>query len=224
MQVLISVEGQTEEAFIKNCLAPYLIQFGIYMTPVVVSTKVVLSGLKTVGGLSSGNMVKFLGEIRKMLHSITPGGVVTSFIDFYAVPNNFPGFNLLTAQMSSMDKVKALETSLHEHYNFSSSFIPYIQLHEFEALLFSHSRGFESYFDPAKGNIDALLNIISEFDNPELINSAKATSPSHRILQHYPRYKKVLLGNMIILEIGIETVLAKCPRFRNWVEIIISKR
>ena len=46
-------------------------------------------------------------------------------------------------------------------------FIPYIQLHEFEALLFSNNKGFEEYFTEEQSALtDA---IVKEFENPENI-------------------------------------------------------
>jgi hypothetical protein len=35
-------------------------------------------------------------------------------------------------------------------------------------------------------------------------------------------YEKVFDGNMIALEIGIATILEKCPRFKQWVDILIK--
>lgn len=224
MQVLVLVEGQTEEAFIKNCLGPYLYKFDIIITPIVVNTKVALSGLKTVGGLTNGNLYRFISELKKLLNSIPADGLVTTLIDYYAIPTNFPGYNTIDFQFSSGDKVQHLETSLHQHLGEHKSFIPYLQMHELEALLFSDPAGFESYIDPSEGNLPQLIGIIDQFENPELINNNKETSPSHRILTHYPGYNKPLVGNMMLLQIGIEQILSKCPRFRGWVRAIIARK
>jgi hypothetical protein len=35
-------------------------------------------------------------------------------------------------------------------------------------------------------------------------------------------YDKVFEGNLIALEIGIHTILEKCPRFRAWVEKLMT--
>lgn len=48
----VLVEGQTEETFIRDVLGPHLVGLGIYLTPVLVATKRVKSGLKFKGGLS----------------------------------------------------------------------------------------------------------------------------------------------------------------------------
>jgi hypothetical protein len=224
MTVYVLVEGQTEESFVKNSLKFYLQQYGIYIIPIVVSTKRVLSGTKTVGGLSNGNLSRFLDELNRLLHSLPEGGIVTTFIDYYALPANFPGVENLDDALNKDQKVEIIQESLHAYYQGHRSLIPYVQMHEFESLLFSHPRGFQEYLDPAKGDVNALLSIIDQYENPEDINNRKETSPSHRLLAHYPDYNKHLLGNMIALEIGIDHILSKCPRFKNWIETIISKK
>lgn len=224
MEVLILVEGATEEAFIKNCLNPHLSRHGIYIRPIVVTTKKALSGNKTTGGLNNGNVNKFLNDLTRLLNSTPNGGLVTTLIDFYALPNNFPGNNDIVSEMSVLDKIDHLENSLSRHFNTPNHFLPYIQMHEFEAFLFSHQNGFQTYIDPEKGNVNALIEIINRYDNPELINGNKATSPANRISQLYPDYNKPFEGNMMLLEIGIDQILARCPRFRSWVESIIARK
>src|SRR5690606_33327932 len=104
MIVNIYVEGQTEELFVKNCLGPYLLKQNIYAIPIVISTKTILSGNKTVGGLSNGNLKKFLTELNKLIYTTPKDGLVTTMIDYYAIPTNFPGYNLLNATMTTEQK------------------------------------------------------------------------------------------------------------------------
>ena len=99
-------------------------------------------------------------------------------------------------------------------------FIPYIQLHEFEALLFSSGDGFKKYFDEKTNK--TLQDIIDLYNNPEDINSSPDNAPSKRLLRIVPEYDKVIYGNIIALEIGIKTILNRCPRFRNWIEKLIT--
>ena len=99
-------------------------------------------------------------------------------------------------------------------------FIPYIQLHEFEALLFSSNIGFETFFSDKES--EQTLRIVEEFDNPEEINSGKETAPSKRILAIKPAYDKVLEGNLIALQIGLPRLLSRCPRFREWVNRLLT--
>ncbi len=99
-------------------------------------------------------------------------------------------------------------------------FFPYIQLHEFEALLFSSDKGFKAYFEEKEAL--ALAQIVESYVNPEDINSSPEGAPSKRIIRIVPDYDKVMYGNIIALEIGMKTILKKCPRFRRWVISLIE--
>lgn len=44
---------------------------------------------------------------------------------------------------------------------------------------------------------------------------------SKRLIHLIPGYQKTLHWALIAEEIGIRTILKKCPRFRNWVENFI---
>ena len=105
----------------------------------------------------------------------------------------------------------------------SYRFIPYVQLHEFEGLLFNE----ESLFFENIPNDDivdkAYLNeTFHNFDNPELINCGKETSPSHRLQRIIKGYNKIVYGDIIAEAIGMERLLNKSPRFKMWVEKLSS--
>ena len=99
-------------------------------------------------------------------------------------------------------------------------FIPYIQLHEFEALLFASNEGFNSFFDEIQK--EKAQQIINSYDNPEDINTTPEGAPSKRILAIKEDYDKVLEGNLIALEIGFSKIMEKCTRFRTWIEKLIE--
>ena len=94
-------------------------------------------------------------------------------------------------------------------------FIPYIQLHEFEALILSN---------PAKLNHDYLeyerpiteLTKSIEGMNPELINDDPNTAPSKRILSCIPEYNKTVAGVAIAELIGLPILREKCRHFNDW--------
>ena len=110
---------------------------------------------------------------------------------------------------------KAIDDDINDR-RFSS----YIQLHEFEALLFSSNKGFEKWMSENMMQTD---DIISKFPNPEDINTSTDGAPSKRLLAIQPTYDKVMQGNLIALEVGIRQMLDKCPRFRQWVEMLIYR-
>ena len=43
-RILISVEGQTEETFVREIVSPHLSEYDVYPTPVILTTKIVKSG------------------------------------------------------------------------------------------------------------------------------------------------------------------------------------
>lgn len=87
--------------------------------------------------------------------------------------------------------------------------------------MFSSNKGFECYFSDEHASKTA--SIISSYDNPENINSSPEGAPSKRLLAIKPDYNKVLEGNLIALEVGIEAIIEKCPRFAEWMNSIVEK-
>ena len=51
-KMLVLVEGQTEEKFVKEVLTPHLHNYGKYLIPTIVNTKKVKSGSNFKGGLA----------------------------------------------------------------------------------------------------------------------------------------------------------------------------
>ena len=106
-----------------------------------------------------------------------------------------------------------------------SRFIPYIQLHEFEGLLFSNVDVFESVIP--KGDLiglEELKQTAATYDNPELINNSPETSPSHRLARIVKGYDKVVYGNYLAESIGLNKIRERCPRFNYWIESLVNVR
>ena len=91
---------------------------------------------------------------------------------------------------------------------------PYIQVHEFEGLLFSNVDAFVSVLPDAP--VVELRSIRSAFGTPEDINDNIMTAPSKRIKTLIPHYQKTLDGTELALEIGLEAIRDECPRFDAW--------
>lgn len=211
-RVYIIVEGQTEEAFVKEILAKYLERFEIYVTPIILQTS---RGHK--GGFV--NYEHLRRTLIPLLHSQGKDIVVSTFLDFFRCPD-LPEKHLYENISDHRERVGCMEEAIKRNIN-DWRFFPYIQLHEFEALLFSSVKGFEKYFSEDE-NLQ-LRNIIRDFQNPEDINSTPEGAPSKRLLKIVNGYDKIIYGNIVALEIGIETIMKKCHRFRSWVETIVKK-
>ena len=210
----IVVEGQTEQSFVNEVLTPYLRNKGVgLITPILIRTS------KTGrGGLV--NYHHLYNTIKGLLSNPHDRNiVVSSFVDFFRIPNNMPGYDEAMRSGDDLQRVENLQQALGDSIA-DRRFISYIQLHEFEALLFSNNKGFEYLWEDDMSS--KTKNIVDSVENPEDINSAPETAPSKRLLAINQKYDKVLEGNVIALEVGINVMLAKCPRFADWVSRLIT--
>ena len=152
--------------------------------------------------------------------------LVTTLIDYYALPSDFPKYAIARAIRDKQAQVEFLERSILEDIHgsdYGTNLFPYIQLHEFEALVFTGMKGFEKIFSAEDADFDELQRVLDGHENPEDINDGKETAPSKRLKKLVRSYNKVVDGNRIIEFNGIEILLEKCPRFRNWVQSIVNQ-
>lgn len=220
INVSIIVEGATESNFIKKILAPYMADKGIYLTPVQAHK----SG-QSGGDIKFQRIAKDISVALKQRSDI----YVTIFIDFYGIAE-WPDKASITAQSTHTQKHEAFinttsdkineylekETRLNNSIN---RFIPNVCMHEFEALLFSEPSVLASNIGCSEQTI---LDILRECSEPENINNSPNTAPQKRILSLNSSYKKVITGNKIATEIGIEKMREKCPLFHQWLNRLES--
>lgn len=141
----------------------------------------------------------------------------TTMFDLYRLPDNFPNAEKARQQTNINDKVQILESNFAQSIN-DHRFIPYIQLHEFETLLFSDIEKMSFYYPDQKLEIRRLVEQTKQFDNPECINDGPTTAPSKRIISELHSYDgdKASAGPEIATQIGLATIRAKCPHFNSW--------
>lgn len=209
-------EGQTEEEFVNKILRPYLYGFGIYdVRCILLSTSKGNKGGSLNFERYRRNIDIFLKKEREI--------IITSLIDFYQLHKDFPQYDEAQKIPNRIQRVDFLENAIAEEIN-NHRFIPYIQLHEFEGLLFSDIIGFQQLEPIIDIDIETLGKVIEQFPNPELINDGKETHPAKRLEKATNKqYKKIEHGNKIATTIGIKTIRKKCPRFNAWLDKIIEK-
>lgn len=211
-RVLILVEGQTEERFVKDLLAPSYWSKGLYIEPTILMTKRVKDGPNFKGGVTT--FTKFENDVNRLLNK-SGDALVTTFIDYYALPNDFPGMNTRPLNSSGLQCVLHLENAMHQHFGNRDNFFPFLALHEFEALLFSDTNILPTVMtDISKKN--EFSAILRKYGNPEEINNGPHTAPSKRILGLFPGYRKTLHGPNAAQRIGLERIRSSCPHFSNW--------
>lgn len=213
----IIVEGQSEREFVSQTLAPYL-ESRCDINAYDVSAIVIRTNPNNRGGMSKYRHLK--EDILKSLSSSNPELVVSTLIDFFRMPGDMPGRKSLEGLSSDCDKVEIIESEMMSDIN-DRRFIPYIQLHEFEAFLFSSVKGFECIYSDDDQRLNYLCNIVKDYPNPETINTSPDGAPSKRIQAVVPEYDKVIDGNLIIECNGINAILDTCPRFKIWTENLI---
>jgi len=211
-------EGQTEITFADTVLKPHLAQFGVYLDKKVQIAHARKKGKVHRGGGRSYQPMK--DDIQRFLKQDQSGEVFfTTMIDLYAIHPGFPGLEDAEGlRLSPQDRVRALEKSFAEDIG-SNRFIPYIQLHEYEAYLFSDPSHFEYCYDDSKKQIATLEAIAARYDTPELIDDGVNSAPSKRIIQQFPDYEdaKSVVGPEVAALIGLDKIKAKCPHFAEWV-------
>jgi hypothetical protein len=97
-------------------------------------------------------------------------------------------------------------------------FVPYLQLHEFEALILSDPTKFDVRFIEHQKGIQALIVECSSYQSPELIDDNETTAPSKRIIAKIPDYEgsKHSAGPLIAKQIGLTAIRQKCSHFDSW--------
>lgn len=216
IRVHVICEGQTEEMFVNEILSLSLRSRGILPIPSLVGKP----------GHQGGNLriERLFTDVRKRLLGDTTAYCTTLF-DFYALPKDFPGKSearkLGKAHEKSNCLLVALTAYLTERLGEEPlrRFIPYVQMHEFEGLLFSDASAFAQGVGQA-ALADALIKIRGGFDSPEDINDSPNTAPSKRIQRLFPAYDKPLYGSLAALEVGLEAIRRECPLFNEWVRTI----
>jgi hypothetical protein len=210
------VEGKTELAFARKVLAPYLLERGIKIRECPILGKTV-------------NIDRMKQNIVLLLKRYAQDACSTMF-DFYGLSPDFPGKKQASDNKDSPAKAKCVESALVDEIrkNMSSSFdprrfIPYVQMHEFEGLLFSDPAVLAKSLGKPELRI-GFSEIRQSFDTPEDINDTYDTAPSRRIRGCYPRYDKIANGISAAQEIGLGSMRKECPHFSAWVAKLESLR
>jgi len=162
-------------------------------------------------------------DIQRFLKQETSPDVrFTTMIDLYGLMQDFPNFDSAKSLQPRL-RINALEAAFYQDIN-DRRFIPYIQLHEYEALLFSDIQCLNSQFENRENQINELATISSQFESPELINDGPQTAPSKRIIQHIPEYenRKVMVGSLAAEHIGLPKLRSRCPHFDEWIKKLES--
>jgi hypothetical protein len=214
----ILVEGQAEEEFVLSVLNPYLESKKLFLIVTVIKTKRSDEG-SFKGGVSS--YAKIEKDLRLLMQNSSTIATSTMF-DLYGLPSDFPNReDKLAKSKKGVGLAEYLETKWLEQFPNQQHFIPYLAVHEFEALLFSEPKTITLNF-PDLPNLASqeLQKIYDEYENPEAINLDNP--PAKRISSIIPKYRKLFNGIPIAEKIGISKMREECPHFDAWLKKLES--
>ena len=215
------VEGATEAGFAMRVLRPHLAEHGVMvMAAFEAATK------RRRGEVHRGGGRRYLPARNELMARLkgNRGGDVrfTTLFDLYALYSDFPGTEAADKQKHiPYERVVTLEKAFKEDID-DSRLIPHIQLHEFEAMLFSEPDKFETIYANAGTGIEKLKAVAAKFKWPELIDDDEQTAPSKRIAAVFPQYAKAkpVDGVAIAEAISLQTIREKCPHFHRWLAVL----
>ncbi len=224
VRLLLHVEGQTEETFVSEVLREHLASRGYSSV-----------GARLLGPARQrhrrGGVRSWPSALKGICSHLRqdPQCIAGTMVDYYGLPARgsgaWPG-RLEAAKVRGAVERRAgtVERALGDSVAAEMGagfercrFVPYVMMHEFEAMLFSDCSGFGS----AIGRTDLsapLKEIRRAFDTPEDIDDSQESAPSKRILHLLPSYEKPLMANLGVLHIGLETIRGECRHLDRWLQ------
>jgi hypothetical protein len=216
-RLYLFAEGATEQTFADTLLKPHLANLTVYLHP-----PVLIAHAKKKGKVHRGGSRKYLpmkNDILRFLKQEKGGDVFfTTMIDLYGIHAQFPGLSEAEKlRHMPAKRVEALEEAFAKDIG-DERFLPYIQLHEFEAYLFSDPTKLRDFYEHHEKQIAALKAIADAHATPELIDDGQHSAPSKRIVAELPDYEdaKSVIGPQVAELIGLNVIRGKCPHFATW--------
>ena len=95
-------------------------------------------------------------------------------------------------------------------------FVPYLQCHEFEALVLVDPPRNCTLYEVPNAAMRALCQECGAFATPEDINLGQHSHPKYRIEQRVQDYDENVAGPLLAEDIGLATLRIRCPHFGDW--------
>ena len=221
IEIYVITEGQTEQTFVRDVLAPYFWHKGIYLREFLIGEP----GHK--GGFIYYK--RALRDIEMFLRQRSDTYITTMF-DYYGIDQAWPGVGEINEKIKQginldiIGKAKIIEEATYKRIvsdipgcNAEERFIPYFAMHEYEAMLFSDV---QVLAEKTGIPLHKLKKIREQFSSPEEINNDPDNAPSKRLKTLLPGYRKVTIGKVVSETIGIPTIRSRCAHFNDWLEKI----
>jgi hypothetical protein len=215
-RLYLTVEGQTEQAFVREVLKPHLYAFKVY----VENPRRTGPHRRKGGRIPQGGLLHtFAHTLADMKHWLqedrSRDARFSMMVDLHALPRDVPGHAAAMALADPCVRAERLEAALADEIK-DQRFIPYIQVHEFEALLLAGPEKLTERFERREKQIAMLLAECNQFASPELINDGHHTHPKARIKKYFADYGETVDGPSLAQAIGLHQIRHKCPHFHRW--------
>jgi Domain of unknown function (DUF4276) len=216
-RLYLTVEGQTEAAFATSVLAPHLVNFNVFLYPPR------FTGLhaRRRGRIPQGGLLHTFGhalsDIRVWLkEDKSKDARFSMMIDLYSLPHDFPGYESGMAKRTGGEQASVLEECLSEEIG-DARFIPYLQVHEYEALVLVDPGRITTIYDSVPhAEIEALCQECADFETPEEINHGQHSHAKYRIQRRVPDYDENVAGPLLAENIGLHLLRESCLHFAAW--------
>lgn len=215
-RLYLTVEGQTEAAFATNVLTPHLANFNVFLNPPR------FTGLhrRRRGRIPKGGLlntfVHALADMQTWLKEDQSADARFSMmVDLYSLPHDFPGYAAGMAMPTGWERADALQQLLAQEMA-DARFVPYLQCHEFEALVLVDPPGIGTLYDVPNAKMQSLCQECAAFATAEDINLGQHSHPKYRIEQRVQGYDENIAGPLLTEDIGLATLRVKCPHFGEW--------
>lgn len=214
-QIALVVEGQTEEGFVQQVLAPYLAARQVFVVPIIPQTSRTAHGAHKGGAPWS----EYHKLARRLAHQ-PQWHRVGVLLDLYGCPSDTPGRQ---GGKGGRAYHQALTARLIEDLSQEApvQVLPHLFLHEFETLVFA-ALGAGSGVFPSDVSVRLNKMLDDVEGEPELVNGGQNTSPSHRLMAAWDGYLKTVDGIRAIADVPFEEILRRCPTFAAWLEELVA--
>ncbi len=217
-EIVAIVEGETEQTFVRDQIAAHLACLGIAIWPVLPGRR------RRHGGVKKWEVAK-----QDIIRTLRERRFCTTMFDYYAMPSDWPG-RAESATLPWEQRADHVEQHVLEDVTAAMGgsfdprfFLPYVQLHEFEALAFADVEKLASVVaslghSPANRLQAQFQKIVAEAGHPEAINDSYETCPSRRITQIERAYRKRVHSPIVTGRIGLAVLRGECQHFANWLD------
>jgi hypothetical protein len=218
--IKIIVEGASEESFVNEVLVKHFASLNIFISARKIKTGWdKINNKPSKGGIN--HYLKFRNDVLRWIASDKKqdDSWYTSMIDLYSFPvdDSSPYSSRIRLISDPYQKISELEKAISSDIG-HSKFIPYVQLHEFEALVLVNPEKLVTIYPDHHSCIQHLKQEIGS-RNPEEINESRQTAPSKRIIKYIPDYEKLKahVGPLVVEDIGLHTLRQRCRHFNEWI-------